>query len=699
MEKQGVIIRMQFNSTGSLKYGVKRKRIDKILDFLTRIGISQRLVITFIVLSVFPLSFTAAFAYMNAQSTLENEVGFYSKKMVEQVASNIDLKMKEIENMSMMFVSNIEFIEMLEKTTYDNSMERLESFKTMQKNLQSMMSSNNYIKGIYIYLDNGEAIGTGTDYTRGKGNNMFEVRKRFLEQVKNSKDHTVWLSGFNDSYDYIYLLRPVRSLKSFENIGVLTFFISVEELNSVLKNIGLDHGADIFLLNQTRKIISHIDTSKIGTELTDAYLEKVYNLTDSGSFTDSGYLISYTTNSSGWKIITRERILSLMKQMEVVKQSIIGIVVACIIVSVFVGIVMSFSISNPLKSIMKLMSKAELGDFTVVSILHSSDEIGRLSYSFNKMIENIRKLIGQVDEARRKVESNANIVRKSSLQSSETAKQVSVAVNELAESAAEQARQAETTNLLMEELAKNISHVVERIEKIMQSIRQAETARDYAVNTMEVLKEKTQNALHSSYKINEEIKHLNEESKEVIKVVKVIAGISEQTNLLALNAAIEAARAGNFGKGFAVVADEIRKLAMGTKEATAMIAGIIDNIQSKTESAVSMVKNSDKIFEEQKNIVLESNHAFDQIAECMQNIIVQIEDISSKIKNIEKQKERAVDSIAQIASITEENAASIEEVTAASQEQASSAEELTLLVKNLTEVTDMLKASMLQFKI
>lgn len=582
----------------------------KLPKLFGRIGIAQRLIITFILLSVIPLSFTAAFAYMNAQSTLENEVGFYSKKMVEQVSSNIDLKMKEIENMSMMFVSNIEYIEILEKSTYDNSMKRLESFKAIQKNLNSMMSSNNYIKGIYIYLENGEAIGAGNDYTRGSAGSKDDVRKQFLECVKNNDGNTVWLSGFNDSYDYIYLLRPVRSLKTLGNIGVITFFISVDEINSVLQNIGLENGADIFLLNQTRKIISHLDTKKIGTELTDTYLDKVYASNESGNFTDSGYLISYTTNSSGWKIVTSERVSSLMREMEIVKHSIIGIVMVCIIVSVIVGIIIALGISKPLKNIMNLMSKAEQGDLTVRSSIRSNDEIGKLSYSFNRMIENIRRLITQVDEVREKVESDTDVIRNSSLQSSAAAAQVSTAVNELAEGSTEQARQAEKTNLLMDNLAKNINHVIARIEEIMQRIHQVETARDYAANIMKALNEKTQNALHSSNKINEEIMHLDKETKEVIKVVKAIAGISEQTNLLALNAAIEAARAGEAGKGFAVVAEEIRKLALGTKDATGMITGIIDHIQSKTENTVSIVRKSDKIFEEQRNIVFETNHAF-----------------------------------------------------------------------------------------
>lgn len=95
-------------------------------------------------------------------------------------------------------------------------------------------------------------------------------------------------------------------------------------------------------------------------------------------------------------------------------------------------------------------------------------------------------------------------------------------------------------------------------------------------------------------------------SAESLKVVKTIDAIAFQTNLLALNAAVEAARAGEAGAGFAVVADEVRNLAMSAaqsaKETNVLISDIVkrigdgqDMVRSSVETFSAIVDRSNKI--------------------------------------------------------------------------------------------------------
>lgn len=637
---------------------------------------------------------------MNAEQTVKHKVGSYSGKMVEQIAMNIDSKIEEFERIHKMLNTNMKLMNNLQDLESVSSFDKVKIVREIDNDIVSIVASNSHIRAANIIKNNGESFGSGfVAITTGeKTIHKNEQIQTLLEIMNHSDGKTLWVTGLYDSYDYIYLITQIGSMNAAKPIGGIAISINSKDIHSVLEKANLGSG-EIFLINENKEIIASIDEEKLGTIPEEEILDEVYGENPSGYLTDSDYVISYATTHNGWKVITKEPVSALVKEMEAVKHGTIFVVALCIAIAVIVGMMISFSISNPLKLMMDLMGKVEQGNLVVSCPIKGKNEIGKLSHSFNTMIENIRNLILETDAVVKRVEKDTDIIRAASEKSATAALQFSTTINALSEGSMEQAKEAEQTTMLMENLAKNINYIIKEIEDVMGIIEETENSRDYASSTMDQLNEKTKIALESSHTIYGEIQQLSEETKEVIQVVNVIEGISEQTNLLALNAAIEAARAGESGKGFAVVAEEIRKLAMGTKEATRMISTIISNIQGKTKRTVEVVAESDKIFEEQKNIVFEMNNAFNKMAECMQHMIGRIEGVMVKIKDIEKQKNQTVKANIHIASIVEESAASIEEVTAMSQEQADAAEQLSILANNLMTVVQSLNHTLSCFKI
>ncbi len=70
---------------------------------------------------------------------------------------------------------------------------------------------------------------------------------------------------------------------------------------------------------------------------------------------------------------------------------------------------------------------------------------------------------------------------------------------------------------------------------------------------------------------------IDDNSKQILQINKIVNDISFQTNLLALNASVEASRAGETGKGFSVVADEVKELATKSAELARETSGLIQN--------------------------------------------------------------------------------------------------------------------------
>lgn len=149
------------------------------------------------------------------------------------------------------------------------------------------------------------------------------------------------------------------------------------------------------------------------------------------------------------------------------------------------------------------------------------------------------------------------------------------------------------------------------------------------------------------YETSIKMQQLNDRSKEIEMIVKVIQEITNQTNLLALNASIEAARAGDHGKGFAVVANEVRKLAENTAESTNMISTITQNIQNDIMDSLKSTTLSSNLVEEGVGLSSATTNKIEVILNVVNSVQGEVQDV---IGTIEEQKDFSNEVMKEIAS-------------------------------------------------
>lgn len=267
------------------------------------------------------------------------------------------------------------------------------------------------------------------------------------------------------------------------------------------------------------------------------------------------------------------------------------------------------------------------GDLTARLPKMGNDEIGKMSYSFNRFIKSLQVLIKTIADSSQHVNSASSELENMVKGSRHTAHEQASAVEMVATAATQM-------STAINEVSKNTQQVATEAKDADNNAKQAANTFE---NTIAQITDLSQSVDHSA----QTIQTLENEANSIVSVLDVIKGIAEQTNLLALNAAIEAARAGEQGRGFAVVADEVRTLASRTQESTEDINKMIASLQNGVKNAVLSM-------EEGKSKAARTVESAGNAQNSLQGVTTYLQSIS--------------DHILQVASAVEQQSAVVEEI-------------------------------------
>ena len=199
------------------------------------------------------------------------------------------------------------------------------------------------------------------------------------------------------------------------------------------------------------------------------------------------------------------------------------------------------------------------------------------------MFRMLRKIIGQLNKSIEVLgESTTNILS--------TVTEVSTGATETATAIAE-------TTTTIEEVRQTAQLSSEKANLVSESSQKAANiafkGKESVLETIEGMKKISQQMML----ITESVIKLSEQSRTISEITTTVSDIADQSNLLAVNAAIEAAKAGEQGRGFAVVAQEIRSLAEQSKQSTAQVKEILNDIQKSVTLAVQATESGNSVVE------------------------------------------------------------------------------------------------------
>lgn len=378
---------------------------------------------------------------------------------------------------------------------------------------------------------------------------------------------------------------------------------------------------------------------------------------------------------------------------------VIGVtLVGAIIIGTIVVILVSRHLALPVKKLSMRVREVAQGNLTVeIEHLQRSDEIGQLNEGFNEMVNQLKTLISDVEEAIVEIQSTSANLTAVAEETNAYGDEIVKAINEVSKGAVKQASDAEDTNRTAIEFAQQIEGLHDKNDLMLDASQHMKKSNEEGLVNLDSLKETSQESSDIIQNIQSVFGSLIVKVHEIEGIVETITQISDQTNLLALNASIEAARAGEHGKGFAVVAEEVRKLADQTSVATELVRTTIKGIESETKLVNDEMQKTHAIVHQQNDSVQVTALSFKEIKLAVEKIIAIIGDMAEGVEYLNSSKNVIMQSIESIAMISEKNAAASEEVTASVDEQQRAIQLVSESSNDLTDEISALQESIKRF--
>lgn len=390
----------------------------KVLNLLRNTKIKNRLTVSFLLISLIPIFIVGIISFNVSSKAIESKISTYSYQVLSQAGKNIKNKSEQLEN----FCNELALSKLLQDTlkNYNNTdedyLKKADIATQMDNYIMSRTSQLFDITDIEIFANDNRIIYGLGYYTL----NDKDIEKYIGEAVKK-EGAAAWSSAYFKGKNNIIISKQINSVYPREKAGYLFMAADEDVFSSVYKDIEIGEDTNIFIIDRNGIVVSsrsaeikagkpYIESSIVSKILAGEKNNK--HVTQMDIMGNKNLIVFLPLRNTEWYLVSTIPYSYLNSEIKNMKWKIVYISLTCILFSLILSFVVSRSISIPLNRLVYLMKQAKGGNFSVNEKEIRKDEVGYLSESFNRMIEQIRKLIEQInDEQNKKRETEIQMLQ------------------------------------------------------------------------------------------------------------------------------------------------------------------------------------------------------------------------------------------------------------------------------------------------
>jgi methyl-accepting chemotaxis protein len=516
--------------------------------------------------------------------------------------------------------------------------------------------------------------------------------------VSNIKDLSNAISEEQSNVNYFLLTGDSNYLKSYQK-AFDTYNEKSKEVSERIK------GKDSWQILQGLDLIQEQYVIAADQMIDDKKKNNIDKFTKSAKA--QGELIQKFSETSNKFINNEEEFLN--KEIDTTKNIVISLKIVIgfmTLITLLIGLGIAYWISNliskPISLLSASASKIADGDLTAKEIqltTKNNDEISELVKAFNKMTNNLKKLLTEVGNASSQVAGAADELTLGAEETSKVTKYVANITQDLASGTERQVASVQESVAFAHKMNEEANQIDTRAQNVNEQVLRTSDVVLEGNKAVQKAIEQMNSIQLIVTSIAKSVNELGDQSNRIDEIIALITSIAAQTKMLSLNASIEAARAGEAGRGFAVVASEVSKLSEQTAESGKQVSDVIKTILEKTANTINIVAQGEKEVKDGIKTVYEAGTSFNMIQASINEVRNTIEEVSKASKHMSQGTDKLVITFDTIEKISKSAADGTQNVSASTEQQLATMENVANSAVSLSKMSDELITLISTFKL
>ncbi len=373
-----------------------------LLEHFYNLTLKNKLLITYLTLTILAVGLLGISSYWIFSAAMTRQVKDYTSLVARQINKDMDAYIERLERVTYSAYLNIDLERILENNHRDIFKHRLENRDRVNQFISRMFIIDSNVDGTYIYSRHGDFF---YDNTQGVIRNDYRVETKTWYSKITTDNKIVLLPPHREEKYFnpmnifnLSVIRPLNNVYNGRFIGFIMMDMNAKAIDQIVGDTVSANKSRLLIFDEKNVLfydsalsgIIKKEAGRPGTQPTMKSLKKDY------------LIIGNTSAKTGWKVVFATPYAVIMAKANQTRNITIMIALCCILVFSMVSVWIAGGISKPLNKLKQTIALVENGDLNASMETKYRDEIGELGRSFNKMVQNIKRLVKEVYEARLK---------------------------------------------------------------------------------------------------------------------------------------------------------------------------------------------------------------------------------------------------------------------------------------------------------